>query len=140
MLDIKLQWLLILAANFLVLLFILNKILFQPLLKVFKERDDATKGALETAREMNEKKDAAVARMNKELSEARHQAKDVFEALKNEGLEKQKAAMSEAEAAAGEMLSGARAELKAEAEKARQSLKADVEKFSDEIVGKMVKA
>jgi F-type H+-transporting ATPase subunit b len=38
------------------------------------------------------------------------------------------------------MLDKARAEVKAEAEKARKALRADVEKFSDEIVRKLVSA
>jgi F0F1-type ATP synthase membrane subunit b/b' len=38
------------------------------------------------------------------------------------------------------MLQTAREELKAEADKARNALKADTEKFSDEIVRKLVQA
>jgi F0F1-type ATP synthase membrane subunit b/b' len=38
------------------------------------------------------------------------------------------------------MLQKARTELRAEAEKARQALRADVDKFSDEIVRKLLKA
>ena len=46
---------------------------------------------------------------------------------------------SKAEAEASEILQKARAELKAEAGKARQNLRADVDRFSDEIVIKLVK-
>jgi F-type H+-transporting ATPase subunit b len=62
----------------------------------------------------------------------------VFEALKAEGLQNQKEVLSKAEAEASQVLEKAKADLKAEAEKARTTLRADVDKFSDEIVRKLV--
>ncbi len=140
MLDIHVNWLLILAANFLGLMFVLNIILYKPLLKVFKEREDSTKGALNAAKEMDAKKEEGIAQMNKELGEARKKAKEAFESVRNEGLTSQKQALTDAEAKASAMLQKAREELQAEVGRARQALKADVEKFSDEIVRKLVKA
>lgn len=140
MLDIHLKWLLVLMANFLILLFLLNEILYKPLLKIFKERDDATKGSLKAAQEMHSRKDEGMSRLNKEISDARVRAKEAFETLRSEGVTRQKEVLSGAEAKAAAMLQQAREELKTEVEKARQSLRADVEKFSDEIVRKMVKA
>jgi F-type H+-transporting ATPase subunit b len=140
MLDIHINWLLILAANFLGLMVVLNIILYKPLLKVFKEREDSTKGALNAAKEMDAKKEEGIARMNRELMEARKKAKDAFEGLRNEGLNAQKQALTDAEGTASGMLQKAREELQAEVGKARQTLRGDVEKFSDEIVRKLVKA
>jgi F-type H+-transporting ATPase subunit b len=138
MLDIEIKWLLILAANFLGLIYILNIILFRPLLKVFNERESLTKGSLDAAKEMNSRKEEGIERMNKEISNARSQAKEVFEGLRNEGLDIQKGLLSDAEAVAVGMLQKAREELRSEGEKARKSLKSDIEKFSDEIVRKLV--
>jgi F-type H+-transporting ATPase subunit b len=140
MLDIHINWLLILAANFLGLMVVLNIILYKPLLKVFTEREDSTKGALKAAKDMDAKKEEGIARMNKELGEARKKAKDAFDTLRNEGLNSQKQALADAEAKAAGMLQKAREELQAEVARARQALKGDVEKFSDEIVRKLVKA
>lgn len=140
MLDIDKFWLLVLTANFLGLMYVLNIILYRPLLKVFHERETTVKGALDAAKEMNSRKEEGIERMNKELSDARSKAKEAFEALRNEGLEVQKSLLSDAETIAAGMLQKARAELKSEGEKARQALKADVEKFSDEIVRKLVSA
>jgi len=140
MLDIHINWLLILAANFLGLMVVLNIILYKPLLKVFKEREDSTKGTLNAAKEMDAKKEEGIARMNRELAEARKKAKDAFEAARTEGLSAQKQALTDAEATAAGMLQKAREELQAEVGKARQALRGDVEKFSDEIVRKLVKA
>ncbi len=140
MLNIEIQWFIVLLVNFLVLVYLLNVILFKPLLRIFKEREESVKGSLDAAKEMDRKKDEGLERMNKELSEARHKAKDVFEKLREDALSRQKALLSDAEGQASTMLQRARQELKAEAEKARVSLKADAEKFSDEIVRKLVKA
>jgi F-type H+-transporting ATPase subunit b len=140
MLDIQVKWLLVLAANFFALLFILNIILYRPLLRIFKEREDTVKGSLDAAKEMTARKEEGIAKMNKEIADARHRAKEVFEGLRSEGMNTQKTALSEAEGGAADALAKARAELRAEVEKARGALRADVEKFSDEIVRKLVKA
>jgi len=140
MLNIEMQWFIVLLVNFLVLVFVLNIILFKPLLRIFKEREESVKGSLDAAKEMDRKKEEGLERMNKELSETRQKAKDIFEKLREEGLNKQKALLSDAEGQASAMLQRAREELKSEAEKARVSLKADAEKFSDEIVRKLVTA
>jgi len=140
MLDIDKFWLLVLTANFLGLLYILNIILFRPLLKVFQERENTIKGSIDAAKEMNSRKEEGIERMNNEISAARGKAKEVFEGNRNAGLEVQKKLLSEAETTAAGMLQKAREELRSEGEKARKSLKADIEKFSDEIVRKLVNA
>ncbi|TAL26117.1 MAG: hypothetical protein EPN94_03815 [Nitrospirae bacterium] len=140
MLELQIKWFLILLANFLGLLFLLNIILFKPLLKLFKEREDNVNGALGAAKDMTQRKDETIAKLNKDLADARNKAKETFEVLKAEGADTQKEVFSKAEAEAAVILQKARQELKAEAEKARQALKADVDKFSDEIVRKLVKA
>jgi len=126
------------AINFFVLLFLLNAILFKPLLKIFKERDDSVKNAIDAANNMNKKREDSLAQMKQELAEARNKAKEIFESLKNEGLGKYKETTSAAETETAAILEKARAEVRAEAEKARSTLKAEVEKFSDEIVRKLV--
>ncbi|MFA5353676.1 MAG: ATP synthase F0 subunit B [Thermodesulfovibrionales bacterium] len=133
-------WFFVLLANFLVLLFILNAILFKPISRLFQEREDSTTGALNRAKELTSQKDEAVARMNAELKSAKLNAKEVFNSLREEGLSSQKQVLSSAEAEAMEILEKARKEIQAEADKARASLKADVERFSEEIVSKLVKA
>ncbi len=140
MLDIEIKWLVVLLVNFLVLVYILNLLLFRPLLALFKERENSVKGALDAAKEMDRKKEEGLDTMSRDLSVARHKAKDAFEKLREEGLTSQKALMSNADVQAAAMLQKAREELKAEAEKAKTALKADVEKFSEEIVRKLVKA
>jgi F-type H+-transporting ATPase subunit b len=140
MLDIHVKWLLVLAANFLILMYLLNIILYKPLIRIFDERKNSVKGSLDAVKEMNVRKEEGIATMNREIAEARKKAKEIFEGLRNEGVATQKKILSEAEEKAAGMLQKAREELRSEAEKARKALGADVEKFSDEIVRKLVKA
>ena len=134
------QWFFVLLANFLILLFVLNIILFQPIAKIIKERQLATTGALEEAKALTGKKEDAIAAMNAELLTAKTMAKAAFDRLKEQGQAVQKDMLSAAEAQAVELIGQARKELQAEAEKARAALKSDIEKFSEEIARKLVKA
>jgi F-type H+-transporting ATPase subunit b len=131
-------WFFVLLANFLILLYVLNLILFKPLLRVFDEREQSVKGSLAAAKEMEAQKENALEQMRKELSEAAGKAKQQFEALRAEGQGKQRDALSAAAQEAAGIAEKARQELRAEAGKARSALRADVERFSEEIVRKLV--
>ncbi len=140
MLDIHLNWFIVLTVNFLALIFILNIILYKPLLKIFAERENTVKGALDAAKEMDQRKEEGIERMNKEITGSRAKAKEIFESMRAEGLEMQKTFLTEAEAGSASILQKAREELKGEVAKARQALRTDVERFSEEIVRKLVGA
>ncbi|MCE5194661.1 MAG: ATP synthase F0 subunit B [Nitrospiraceae bacterium] len=133
-------WFFVLLANFLFLIWILNKLLFKPILNLFKEREKTIKSSMTDAKNLAQKQEQKSLKLNKELSDARHKAMKIFESLKEEGLIEHKKLFSKAENEAAEILQKARAELKAEAEKAKQALRVDVDKFSDEIVRKLIKA
>lgn len=132
------KWFFVLLINFLVLLYILNIILFRPILKVIKERDSSVKDMLKAAKEMEQKREEAISRMNQELQAARIKAKEIFEGIRREGLERQKALLEEANKQALDMIGRAKEDIRVEAEKARQRLRTDVERFSDEIVRKLM--
>ncbi len=127
------HWFFVLLANFLVLLFVLNKILFQPLLGTFKEREASTKGFMDNARTMEAEKESAIAGMRSRFAEAGKQARKEFEALKSEGLDNQRAQMAEAAKQAAATIERARAEIESDAAKARQALQGEVVKLSAEI-------
>lgn len=133
------NWFFVLMVQFFVLMFILNAILFKPMMELFRQREQATKGALEEAQLMNEKKDKAIAQMTAELNQAKAQAKQIINALREEGLAYQREVVSNAEKEAVQMIEKARAEIKAETEKVRAMLRQEVEKLSDEIVNKLVR-
>lgn len=132
------KWFFVLLINFLVLLYILNIILFRPILKVLKDRDTSVKDLLNQAKEMEQRREDAISRMNHELQEARIRAREKFEEIRREGLERQKTLLDEANRQALDMIGKAKEEIRVEAEKARQRLREDVDRFSEEIVRKLV--
>jgi F-type H+-transporting ATPase subunit b len=140
MLELNLKWFFILLLNFLGLIYVLNIILFRPLVKLFTDRENAIKGSLDAAREMNRKKEEAITAMDREIKEARNKSNEIFESLRKEGMSRQKEILEGANKQAHGLIEKAKAELKGESEKARQKLRTDVEKFSDEIVKKLVEA
>jgi F-type H+-transporting ATPase subunit b len=134
------KWFFVLLLNFLVLIYVLNIILFKPLIKLFTDRENTIKGALDAAREMSQKKEDSMAAMSRELKEAVGKSNEIFESSRKEGQQRQKEILEDAGKQAQDLIGKARAELKTDAENARQKLRADVEKFSDEIVKKLVGA
>jgi F-type H+-transporting ATPase subunit b len=139
MLEIN-YWFFAQLANFLILLFILNKILFQPLLRLFKEREDSTKGFLEEAKKMGEEQDDVLNQLEKKLAEGRSEAKKIFDGFSKEGVDQQKSAVESAQNESVEINRKAKADLESATEKASQSLKSDIETFSKQIVAKLVGA
>jgi len=129
----------VMAINFFALLIIMNFIFFKPLLKIFKEREDTVRGSLDAAKEMNNRREETIAGLNRELAETRSKAKETFETLRDEGLQRQKEVLMSAEAEASAMLDKARSDILAEVERARKTLRTEIDKFSDEIVRKLVK-
>lgn len=133
------QWYFVLVANFIILYFILSSLLFKPLAKLFKERENNIKGALDDAKSMSSKKEEYVSKMNVELQDTRKKAKEIYSASREAGVSQQMEVLRKSEEEALAMLEKARQELRVETEKARSILRADVDKFSEEIVRKLVK-
>ena len=139
MLDIEPKWFLILIGIFLANIFILNALLFRPMLRVFRQREEAIDGSLEQASDMTAEKESKLSVFKREMSEASLSARGRFDSLRQEGLDSQKKSMEAAASEASSLIDKARGELRAESDKARAALKGDVEKFSDEIVQKLLK-
>lgn len=133
------SWYVVVLANFVILVFILNLILFKPLLKIFKQRQDIVNEAIEKSKHMNARKEEAMDVMKKGLEQARAQAKEIYEALRAEGLDRQKDLLTKAHHEALEFSEKIKGELKAETDKARRTLRDEVEKFSDSIIEKLVR-
>lgn len=132
-------WFLVLMVLFISLYFILNAILFKPLLNVFREREKAIEGSIEEADEMKHERESKLEEFKRGMAEASHKSKAGFNTLREEGLAKQRDLVEAASKEAQGMIEAARKELKAESEKARSSLKGDAEKYSDSIVEKLLK-
>ncbi len=132
------NWFFVLLLNFLVLLYLLNIILFKPLLRLFTEREGTINNSLNAARDLEKKKDEALLQMNRELKDAHNKAREIFETMRVQGIERQRELLEAASSEASGLIYNARTDLKKEAGRVRQQLRADAEKFSDEIVRKLI--
>ena len=138
MLEVN-NWFFVLLILFISLYFILNQILFQPMLRVFKERDAAMSGSVDEAARMREDREKVLEEFKREMGEASSRAKEVFDALREEGLTKQRELMEAAGKEAQGLIEKARAELAAAAAKASASLEADAEKYAEKIADKLLR-
>lgn len=140
MLELELKGFILQLINFLVLLWLLNIILFKPLLSLFKRREDHINSSLDSAKTMDRKKEDLLQKTKVYVSEAKNKAKIIFEDLSKNGLTIQKTLVDEARQESSEINIKAKKELEAEVKKTKESLRQDVETFSRQIVEKMVGA
>ncbi|UCG79417.1 MAG: ATP synthase F0 subunit B [Nitrospirota bacterium] len=133
------KWFFVLLVNFLILIYVLNILLFKPMLALFKERKNATEGALKNADDLMNRKAQAETDLKRELSGAREKAKALYNSIAEAGITKQKEMMSQAQDEAMKMLEEARGKLKDEVAKAREELMKEAEKYSEEIAEKLIK-
>ena len=66
------ETLIIQLVIFLIGLFLLNRLVFRPLIGVWDRREELTAGTLREAEEMTRKAEGAIAEYNEKLAEARH--------------------------------------------------------------------
>ena len=100
MLDIDLSLMLFVLALFLILLVVLNKILYKPLLKFMDDRDSSIAKDLESAKNLSSNSDA----LNSEADGILDDAKAKAGAIRQEAIDKAKAeAQSKVEAKQGEL-------------------------------------
>lgn len=137
MVDIN-YTLLIQLANFLVLIFLLNILLFKPVLRHLAERDGKVSKSHEEAKENADRAERLLSEFDSELAAARVKASQAYHALQQEGLAEQRAKVAEAKARAQELIEKARKEIEGEAGKARETLKAEMEKLPKDIAAKLL--
>jgi F-type H+-transporting ATPase subunit b len=137
MIDINVT-LLIQLANFLVLLIALHFLLFKPIRKVMLEREQGISSSFGDAKAAQERMQGIVERYNASLAEAKQKAVTTYSAIYQQGLDAQRDMISAERAKAGEMLDKARAEIAASSTGARADLKKEAEKLSQEITTKLL--
>lgn len=114
--------------------FYLKYVFFKPMQRVLDERYRATEGAKEQARLSLERASAKAAEYEEAIRAARAEAYHAEEQLHRRLEEQRGRDLQEARAHAEEMVGKAKAEIAAEAEKARRVLAAEAEILADQIV------
>lgn len=123
---------------FVALTLILKPLLFDPMLKLFEEREKLTDGAKAQARKMDEKSATALAEYESAMAKARASANAEREKVRAEGLKREAEILASVRAATTKVLEDGKKTAQAEAQRARAALKADAPKLAEELAERVL--
>jgi F0F1-type ATP synthase, subunit b len=112
---------------FLLVLWFLNKILFKPILKILREREERTDGFLNQADQVGEKAEKTLDQYNEKFRQARKEALELKRKLILEGAEKREAAIDKARKEAQGFLEEMRRNIAEEAAQTKKTLHQQVD-------------
>ncbi|KJR41297.1 ATP synthase B' chain [Candidatus Magnetoovum chiemensis] len=139
MLEINKFWFLVQVLNFVALIFILNTILFRPLLNLFKARELTKKDSLDKAAKMNAEKDAGMAEIKREFAYAHQKAHEEFIKLRQSGLEAQKDIIRKTHDEAVNQLYYALREISQATERAKEDLRPKYNMMTEDIKNRFIR-
>ena len=125
-------------ANFLILLFILNIVLFKPIRKILGTRNEEMRSIREMIEDFRGKFDQRGKKLLENRIEANAAGKREREVLKGECLEKEKGILQGATSSAEDQIGKAREEIQEKIVGVRKSLESEVELFSKELVERIL--
>lgn len=117
---------------------VMKPLLFDPLLRVFEERERRTEGAKQEARLMDEKAGVLQEEYETELERVRHQAGLERERLRAETAKLEAQIMTEARAETGRILAAGKARIALEVEQLRADLDQKKPAMAAEIASKVL--
>ncbi len=115
------------------LTFALKGLLFDPLLKLFEERERWTIGKRALAREEDERSARAEAEYEKEMAKTRAGAQVEREKIRAEGIRREQEILAQARSASLEALENGKRAVQEEAARVRASLKAEVGRLTADV-------
>ena len=125
-------------VTFLVLLVLLAKFAFKPIAQALDRRGQTIKSSLDEAEKSRAEAKQMMADYQKQLAEARSEAKKVIDESKALGENVRKEVVAKAQEEAGALMQRAREEIVREKEKSLQELKDTVASLSVQIAGKVI--
>jgi F-type H+-transporting ATPase subunit b len=127
------------VISFLILVVILGKYAYQPLLKFLDERSKSIKENLDEAEKKRSEAERILAQSQKELDEAKKQALTIKEEAKRQSEESREIILREAEETASSIIAQSRKAILKEIEQAKIKLKAFIADTSVTIASKILK-
>jgi len=136
---ISLDWTLILQfINFIVLLYLLNRILFKPLRAVMDKRRETIDGSHARARDLQADIDDKMNRYQQQLSEAKKLANDERAQLRKLAVEEETKMISTAQSNAASRMDKIREQVGQESTRASQTLKKQSAALAQQIATKIL--
>ena len=134
-LDITLLYQMI---GFVVLLFLMNSLLYKPLLKILADRDEKIDGTLRNASETEGKVASGLADYEKRIKEATISGIEAKNKLRQEGLNREKEVIEAARAKGAQEIGAMKKELEKSKKEALARLKAETKSISQSIAEKIL--
>lgn len=126
------------VALFILLLLVLKPLLFDPMLKLFEERERRIDGAKVLARKIDEKSAGALAKYEQEMQKARAAANLEREKLRAEGLKTENEILARVRATTAKVLEDGRKRMQAEAASARDALRNEAATTARELAARVL--
>lgn len=126
------------ALTFLLLLFVLKKMAWGPLLQMLDEREKKIKESLEKADLAQKETEAALAKNQEMMEQAKREAQELLSKSKKTAEATRDEIVKKAEAEAGKMLEKAKKEIAQEREKAVEELRNQAAELSIAIASKLI--
>ncbi len=125
-------------ANFLLLLFLLNIIVYRPIRKILGQRGDEVVSYQEMVEDFQGRSEKDAKTLEENMAGARSEGFKEKENLKRAGLEEEKLMLQEAISSTEEKIGKAKGEIDRSRVQARQSLEEEVRVFSQELAEKIL--
>ena len=119
------------AANFIITVVVLNKLLIGPIREIIKKRKGLMADQLEKIEGFNSDAEGKMADYESQLAEARKEANEIRNTMKDEGTAQEQTMMSAAGEEASSTIQAARTEIKTQVQGAMDQLTKDVDKFAE---------
>ena len=123
---------------FLVLFFLVWRILLAPYQEIVEERGRLTEGTKNAAAEMTQQAESTLTRYEVKLAEARAEASRIREGLRSEAAQRQEGLLAEARAEAERLSSEGRAKLEGDIAAARAGVQREVQGISSTLVERLL--
>lgn len=123
---------------FLILLAILKPVLFDPMLKLFEEREKRIDGAKLQARKMDEASAGALSKYESEMQRARAAGNVEREKFRLEGAKTENEILGRVRGATAQSLDEGRKQLQAEVEDVRRALRADAAVLAGQLASRVL--
>jgi F-type H+-transporting ATPase subunit b len=127
---------LFMAGLFVALWIILKPLLFDPMLKLFEERERRTDGVKLLARKIDEKSEKALTTYEDEMAKARAAANAEREKIRGEGLKREAEILARVRAATAQALEAGRKQTQDEVAQVRAALKNDVNAIAKDLASR----
>jgi len=136
---VAIDWTLIVqAVNFLIFMVLINKFLFQPLLRLMEEREKELDGIYSEAEALKVKAEQLLKEVEETLAKAKEEAKKIIDAAVKEAREEKERIISQAQEEASVKVEKAKEEIWQAFESEKAKLEAEAEKLAEEIIRKIL--